>query len=93
MAFRVWMTQAVARAEGVDQRRHVGTMACEQRDIVAERFAEAARLDEIALHVDDDQRGVRGSKVNGERLAAMSAISAASDGSESRCASPMAGRP
>jgi hypothetical protein len=31
--------------------------AREQRDIVAERLAEAARLEEIALHVDDDQRG------------------------------------
>jgi hypothetical protein len=29
------------------------------RDIVAERFAEAAGLQEIALHVDDHQRGFR----------------------------------
>ena len=29
-------------------------------DVVAERLAEAARLEEVALHVDDDQRAVRG---------------------------------
>ncbi len=29
------------------------------RDVVAERFAEAARLHEIALHVDDEKRGRR----------------------------------
>ncbi len=29
----------------------------QQRDVVAERVAEAARLEEVALHVDDDQRG------------------------------------
>jgi hypothetical protein len=29
----------------------------EQRHVVAERLPEAARLEEIALHVDDDQRG------------------------------------
>ena len=29
----------------------------EQADIVAEGFAESARLEKIALHVDDDQRG------------------------------------
>jgi hypothetical protein len=28
----------------------------QRRDIVAERFAEAARLHEIALHVDDEER-------------------------------------
>src|SRR5262249_25814842 len=29
----------------------------QRRDVVAQRFAEAARLDEVALHVDDDERG------------------------------------
>ncbi len=28
----------------------------QQRDVVAERGAEAARLQEVALHVDDDER-------------------------------------
>jgi hypothetical protein len=28
-------------------------------DVIAERFAEAARLHEIALHVDDEKRGRR----------------------------------
>jgi hypothetical protein len=35
----------------------------QRRDVVAERLAEAARLDEVALHVDDDERVVFGSKV------------------------------
>jgi hypothetical protein len=35
-----------------------GTMACSS-DVVAQRFAKAARLDEVALHVDDDQGRVR----------------------------------
>ena len=29
----------------------------QRRDVVAERFAEAAGLDEVALHVDDEERG------------------------------------
>ena len=48
---------------------HAGGTACtqhaaggidggaQQRDIVAECVAETARLEEVALHVDDDQRG------------------------------------
>jgi hypothetical protein len=28
----------------------------QQRNVVAERFAETTRIDEVALHVDDDQR-------------------------------------
>ncbi len=36
-------------------RRHDGL---EQRDVVAEALAEAAGLDEVALHVDDDEGGV-----------------------------------
>ena len=34
----------------------VGTMAVEPGDVVAKRVAEAALLDEVALHVDDDER-------------------------------------
>jgi hypothetical protein len=37
----------------------------EQTDIIAERFAEAARLQEVALHVDDDQR--RSGKIDRDR--------------------------
>ena len=40
--------------------------ARELRDIVAERFAKAARLHEVALHVDDDERG--GGPVEIDRL-------------------------
>ena len=29
----------------------------QQRDVVTERLAESARVDEVALHVDDQQRG------------------------------------
>ena len=32
----------------------------QQADVVAERLAEAAGLEEVALHVDDDQRGAAG---------------------------------
>ena len=35
------------------------TAPAELRDIVAERFAEAAGLHEIALHVDDEKRSGR----------------------------------
>jgi hypothetical protein len=37
----------------------------EQRDVVAERGAEAARLEKIALHVDDDERGSPDIDLNG----------------------------
>jgi hypothetical protein len=42
----------------VEQAAHRGHDGRQQRHVVAQRLAEAARLDEIALHVDDDQRGV-----------------------------------
>ena len=38
------------------------------RDIIAERFAEAAGLHEIALHVDDDQRRARPVQIDRLRL-------------------------
>jgi hypothetical protein len=38
------------RPAGADRRR-------QQRDVVAEGFAEAAGQQEVPLHVDDDQRG------------------------------------
>src|SRR5271170_5339367 len=39
----------------------------DRRQIVAERLAEAARLDEVALHVDDDERGMGGIERIGKR--------------------------
>ena len=41
--------------------------AAEQRNIVAERLPEAARLQEIALHVDHHERGAIRRKMVGER--------------------------
>ena len=38
------------------------------RDVVAERFAEAARLQEIALHVDDEKRRRRPVEIDRLRL-------------------------
>jgi hypothetical protein len=38
------------------------------RDIVAERFPESAGLQEIALHVDDHQRGFRPDEFNWHRF-------------------------
>ena len=40
----------------------------QQRDVVAERGAEAARLEKVALHVDDDQRGGGRVEFEGIRL-------------------------
>ncbi len=37
----------------------------QQRHVVAERGAEAARLQKVALHVDDDERGSRHVDLNG----------------------------
>ncbi len=43
-------------------RRTWGTIACQRPHVVAERLAEAAGLDEVALHVDDDQGGTAARK-------------------------------
>ena len=40
----------------------------QQRGVVAELLAEAARQDEVALHVDDDQRRGLGIEVEIERF-------------------------
>ena len=56
---RVWMTGRPARRKPSMQplgRRDAGR---ELRDVVAERGAEAARLEEVALHVDHHQRDAR----------------------------------
>ena len=42
--------------------------AAQLSDVVAEALAEAAGFEEVALHVDDEQRGGRG--VEGERVRA-----------------------
>ena len=39
------------------------------RDVVAEHLAEAARLEEVALHVDDEQRAAVPGELEGIRLA------------------------
>jgi hypothetical protein len=55
------LEHAAARRDHGLQRRHV----------VAERFAKAARLDEIALHVDDESAVDAGSNVNSYGSAAI----------------------
>ena len=59
-ASRVWTIGQLVRAEQRDQPRRGGDDRLEPRDVVAEAVAEAALLDEVALHVDDDERVWRG---------------------------------
>ena len=47
-------------AEHVEHATGRRDRAPERRDVVAEHLAESAALDEIPLHVDDEQRGLRG---------------------------------
>ena len=49
----------------------VGTMRLQQGHVVAQRLAEAAGLDEVALHVDDHQRRRAGLEAEGEGLRAL----------------------
>ncbi len=60
MAFTGMKHLHAARTEQGEQALHGGDSRLKSRHIVAEAFAEAAALDEVALHVDDDQRRVRG---------------------------------
>ena len=55
--------QAVA-ARRIEHARHGATGALEQRHVVAERLAEPAGLEKVALHVDDEERGLRPVEVN-----------------------------
>ena len=55
-------------AEAFDQPRDRRNDRLQQADVVAETRAEAARLDEVALHVDDDERGRLALEAEGERL-------------------------
>ena len=47
------------------ERGRTAEVAPEPRDVVAERFAEAAGLEEIALHIDDEER--RGYGIEADR--------------------------
>ena len=53
---RVWMTSMPRAARRVEQRAARLDGRAQQRDVVAERLAEAAGLEEVALHVDDHER-------------------------------------
>ena len=48
-----------ARFRAAASTRSVGGNRGEQERVVTERLAEAAGIDEVALHVDDEQRGRR----------------------------------
>jgi len=50
--------EQAGRAPGVEQRLVRVDGGPEQRDVVAQQFAEASRLEKVALHVDDDESGV-----------------------------------
>ena len=60
------MTRRPAARAAAEHRLQRLNRGLEQADVVAERLAEAARLEEIALHVDDHER--RALKRDGERL-------------------------
>ena len=58
--------QQACGARRVEHRFAGADRGLQQRHVVAERFAEAARLEKVALHVDDDERGPF--ELDGERL-------------------------
>ena len=65
MAFARVDHRQTRRPRAVDQpgdRRHDGLQG---PDVITQRGAEAAILDEVALHVDDDQRRARRVEVEG----------------------------
>jgi len=51
--------QKAGGARGFEHRLAGRDRGGKQRHVIAERFPKAARLEEIALHVDDDERGAR----------------------------------
>ena len=71
----VWTPASPRARQAVEQRARSARSPRQQRDVVAERCAEAAGLDEVALHVDDDQRRSRRAEgvVEGRRRSAASA--------------------
>src|SRR5262245_60816874 len=54
---RVWITKCPHRRAVSSTARQGSIAAGKRRYVIAERFAEAPRLEEVALHVDDDERG------------------------------------
>ena len=66
MAFAGVDDQHAGVARRLQHRRDRLHRARQLRDVVAERFAEAAGLQEVALHVDDEER--RGRPVEIDRL-------------------------
>ena len=60
--------QHACLAPGFEQTAIRLDRAAELRDIVAEHLAETARLEEVALHVDDDQCRMRNIEFDSLRL-------------------------
>ena len=58
--------QQARGAGGIEHRTDRRDRGAEPRHVIAERLAEAARLQEIALHVDDDERGA--AEIDHDRL-------------------------
>ena len=65
MAFARVDDQYAQAARGTEHVAARPDRGLQLRHVVAERFAEAARLQEIALHVDDNQSGFV--EIDGER--------------------------
>jgi len=53
----VWITRRPKRRGGVEHGAARRDGRGQPRDVVAERLSEAARLQEVPLHVEDDGRG------------------------------------
>ena len=66
MAFARVDDQQTGRARRCKHRLQGFDRGLEQADVVAERLAEAARLEEVALHVDDEEG--RAVELDGKRL-------------------------
>jgi hypothetical protein len=60
--------QHAHRAGGIEHALARGDHRLQRRDVVAERFAETAGQHEVALHVDDDERGRRRIEIEFVRL-------------------------
>ena len=52
------MTRIPGLARGFEHAPGRRDRLAQQRHVVAERLAKSARIDEVALHVDDDERNV-----------------------------------
>jgi hypothetical protein len=60
--------QKAASPSGIEHGAARFDRSCKTGHIIAERFAEATRLEEITLHVDDDKRGSVEVEPQGARL-------------------------